>query len=137
MVLNPVAPSLFSANETGQGVAAAQFVTNENGKQTTIDIFSSCVAGSCAAVPLEVSSSGQSALVLYGTGIQNRPALSDVSVTIGSQTLPAAYAGPAPGFTGLDQVNVLLPPSLAGSGTVNISVSVAGAMSNAVTATLR
>jgi uncharacterized protein (TIGR03437 family) len=130
----PVAPGLFSANESGTGVAAAQFVTNADGAQTTIDIFSSCAAGSCTAIPLNVGV-GQSALVLYGTGIQNRASLSDVTVTIGTLTLPAAYAGPAPGFTGLDQVNVLLPQNLAGNGTVNITVSIAGTASNAVTAT--
>jgi uncharacterized protein (TIGR03437 family) len=57
--------------------------------------------------------------VLYGTGIQNRASLSDVTVTIGSQTLPAFYAGSA-GYAGEDQVNVMLPASLAGSGTVNV-----------------
>jgi uncharacterized protein (TIGR03437 family) len=137
VVLNPVAPTLFSANETGQGVAAAQFVTNNvDGKQTTIDTFSSCADGNCGSVPLDVSA-GQSALVLFGSGIENRTSLSDVTVTIGSLTLPAAYAGPAPGFTGLDQVNVLLPASLAGSGTVNVTVSVDGTPSNVVTVTLQ
>ncbi len=99
------------------------------------DIFS-CAGGTCTAVPLEVNS-GQSALVLFGTGIQNRAALSGVTVTIGNQALPATYAGPAPGFTGLDQVNVMLPPSLAGGGTVNITVSVSGMASNVVTATFQ
>jgi uncharacterized protein (TIGR03437 family) len=127
VVLNPVAPSLFSANQTGQGVAAAQFVANENGTQTTVDI---------TGAPLDVSS-GSTALVLYGTGIQNRASLSDVTVTIGSLTLSAFYAGAAPGFTGLDQVNVYLPASLAGSGTVNITVSIDGMASNAVTATFK
>ena len=134
VVLNQVAPSVFSADESGKGVAAAQLVTNgTDGKQTMVDIFN-CGGGSCTAIPLELNS-GQSALVLFGTGIQNRAALSDVTVTIGTQTLPVTYAGPAPGFTGLDQVNVMLPSSLAGTGTVNITVSVAGNVSNVVTAT--
>ncbi len=71
--------------------------------------------------------------MLYGTGIQNRAALSDVTVTIGGLTLPAAYAGAAPKYAGEDQVDVLLPASLAGSGTVNVTVSVSGAVSNVVT----
>lgn len=138
VLLATVAPGVFTANQSGKGVAAAQLVTNQsNGQQTTVDVFNSpCAAGACVGTPLDVSS-GQTALVLFGTGIQNRASLSDVSVTIGSQTLPAAYAGPAPGFTGLDQVNVLLPPSLAGSGTVNITVSISGIASNVVTATFQ
>jgi uncharacterized protein (TIGR03437 family) len=39
----------------------------------------------------------------------------------------------APNYAGEDQVDVLLPASLAGSGTVNVSVSVSGTVSNVVT----
>jgi len=135
VVLTEVAPALFSANQTGQGVAAAQFVANQpDGQQTLVDIFS-CAAGTCSGVPLDVSS-GSTALVLFGTGIQNRASLSDVTVAIGTQTLPAFYAGSS-GYTGEDQVNVLLPASLAGSGTVDITVSVAGTVSNTVTVTFQ
>jgi uncharacterized protein (TIGR03437 family) len=85
-------------------------------------------------VPLDLgTSSDQSALVLYGTGIRNRSALSDVTVNIGGQMLAPAYAGPAATYVGLDQINVVLPQTLAGSGTVNLSVSVAGATSNILT----
>jgi uncharacterized protein (TIGR03437 family) len=135
VVLNPVAPGLFAEDESGTGVAAAYLVTNGPNGQVTM-LIANCSAGICADAPLDVSS-GDTALELWGTGIQNRAALSDVTVTIGNQTLPAAYAGPAPGFTGLDQVNVLLPASLAGSGMVNITVSVSGTVSNAVTATFQ
>jgi uncharacterized protein (TIGR03437 family) len=138
VTLAEIAPGLFSANETGKGVAAAKLVTNEtNGTQTTVDIFQcSGAAATCVAVPLDVSG-GNTALVLYGTGIQNRAALSDVTVTIGSQTLPAAYAGAAPNYAGEDQVNVLMPSSLAGSGTVNVSVTVSGIASNVVTVAIQ
>jgi uncharacterized protein (TIGR03437 family) len=134
VTLAAIAPGLFSANQTGAGVAAAQFVTDQaNGTQTTVDVFQcSGGAGTCAAVPLNVTA-GESALVLYGTGIQNRAALSDVTVTIGNQTLAATYAGAAPNYAGEDQVDVLLPASLAGSGTVNVNVTVSGAVSNVVT----
>ena len=71
--------------------------------------------------------------MLYGAGIQNRASLSDVAVTIGSQTLPASYAGASPNYGGEDQVDVLLPSSLTGSGTVNVTVTVAGIVSNMVT----
>jgi uncharacterized protein (TIGR03437 family) len=136
VTLATVAPGLFTANASGKGVAAGQLVANQpNGQQTTVDIFT-CPAGGCVGVPLDVSS-GATALVLFGTGIQNRASLSDVTVQIGSQTLTAFYAGPAPNFVGLDQVNVLLPASLAGSGTVNITVTVSGAVSNVVTATFQ
>jgi uncharacterized protein (TIGR03437 family) len=131
VALSSVAPALFSADQSGQGVASAQFVANgSNGQQSTINTFT-CAAGTCSGVPLDVSS-GSTALVLFGTGIENRASLSDVTVTIGTQTLSAFYAGPSI-FAGEDQVNVFVPASLAGSGTVNVTVSVAGVASNVVT----
>jgi uncharacterized protein (TIGR03437 family) len=138
VMLATVAPGLFAANQDGKGVAAAQLVTNQsNGQQTVADIFNApCAAGSCAGIPLGVSS-GQTALVLYGTGIRNFASLSDVTVLIGSVNLSVFYAGPAPNYAGLDQVNVFLPANLAGSGTVNITVSVSGTRSNSVTATFQ
>jgi uncharacterized protein (TIGR03437 family) len=131
-----VAPGLFSANETGKDAAAAQFAINySDGSQSLNNIFQcGAGAGTGSCVPLGLNlSAGPAALVLYGTGIRNAAALSAVTVTVGNQTLPATYAGPATGFEGLDQVNVLLPPSLAGTGIVNVSVSVAGTVSNVLT----
>jgi len=126
-----VAPGLFSANETGRDVAAAQIVTNTaDGSQTGSEIYE-CASGTCLSMPIDVSS-GRSALVLYGTGIRNA-SLGAVSVKIGNQTLPAFFAGAAPTYVGLDQVNVSLPASLAGSGTVNLTVSVNGVQSNVLT----
>jgi uncharacterized protein (TIGR03437 family) len=43
------------------------------------------------------------------------------------------YAGPAPGFTGLDQVNAGLVLSLRGSGESNVVLTVDGLAANTVT----
>lgn len=131
LMLESVAPSLFSANQNGSGVAWADFDA-----AIPLDGFApaySCPTPStCSPAGLDVSS-GSAVLVLFGTGIRNRAALSDVTVSIGTQTmLPVFYAGPA-GSPGLDQVSLLLPSSLAGSGIVNVSVSVGTMTSNQVT----
>lgn len=131
VTLAAVAPGLFSANNSGMGVAAGQFVS-DLGLGTAIPVATCPAVGPCTANPLDVSS-GTSILALYGTGIHNRVNLSDVTVTIGAQTLPAFYAGPAADFPGLDQVNVSLPKTLVGSGTVFVTVSIAGVVSNQVT----
>jgi uncharacterized protein (TIGR03437 family) len=136
VMLATVAPGLISANGDGKGAAAAQVVaTHADGTQTFGYAYNyPCAPGTCTTVPISFGApTDQTALVLYGTGIRNRAALSDVTVEIGAQSLPAFYAGAAPTFVGLDQVNVLLPRSLAGSGTVSLSVSVAGTVSNALT----
>ena len=140
VMLAAVAPGLISANGDGKGAAAAQVVTaHADGTQTLGYSFNyPCAPGTCVNVPINLGGPGdQTALVLYGTGIRNRAALSDVTVQIGGHSLPATYAGAAPTYVGLDQVNVLLPGTLAGSGTVNVSVSVAGTASNALTAAFR
>jgi uncharacterized protein (TIGR03437 family) len=69
----------------------------------------------------------------YGTGFRNRTSLANVTVTIGGTALPPLYAGPAPGFAGLDQVNVALPLSLRGSGEASVTITADGQTSNAVT----
>jgi uncharacterized protein (TIGR03437 family) len=133
VMLTTVAPGLFSANGDSQGAPAAQVVTTHaDGTQTFSYPYNSpCAPGTCTTAPIGFGGPGdQTALALYGTGIRNRAALSDVTVEIGAQSLPATYAGAAPTFVGLDQVNVLLPRSLSGIGTVNLSVSVAGTASN-------
>jgi len=140
VMLATVAPGLISANSDGKGAAAAQVVTTHaDGTQTFGYAYNyPCAPGTCATAPIGFGGTGdQTALVLYGTGIRNRAALSDVTVEVGGQSLPAAYAGAAPTYVGLDQVNVLLPRSLAGSGTVSLSVSVAGTASNVLMVTFQ
>jgi uncharacterized protein (TIGR03437 family) len=48
--------------------------------------------------------------------------------------LTVEYAGPAPGFFGLDQTNVVLPAALEGAGAVTLTLSVGDVVSNSVTA---
>jgi uncharacterized protein (TIGR03437 family) len=47
--------------------------------------------------------------------------------------LPVLYSAAQGGFAGLDQVNVALPGTLQGAGTVSVIVSADGQSSNAVT----
>ncbi len=128
-----VAPALFAAGEDGKGLAAAQVQVGNTFTNAVV-----CSGGdmSCTAVPINVAG-GNTYLVLYGTGIRNQASTSDVTVQVGSQTLPVSFAGAASGFVGLDQVNVLLPNSLAGSGNVNVTVNVNGTTSNAVTIAIK
>ena len=52
--------------------------------------------------------------------------------------MPALYSGPAPGFAGLDQVNIgPLPQSLAGAGNANIVLTADGQAANTVNVTIQ
>jgi uncharacterized protein (TIGR03437 family) len=75
-------------------------------------------------------------LAIYGTGVrkaQNRSA--QAADSRGNRfDLTIEYAGAAPGFFGLDQINVVLPPGLDGGGAVSLTVTTDDAASNTVTA---
>jgi uncharacterized protein (TIGR03437 family) len=127
-----VAPGLFTASQAGKGVAAAYLIQNVLSVQPAIPIFSCPTLKTCVPVPVDVSG-GNSALVLYGTGIRNRSSLSAVTVTINGIPLQPYYAGPAGDDNLEDQVNVSIPASLAHSGVVYLTVGIGTAMSNQVT----
>jgi uncharacterized protein (TIGR03437 family) len=126
VVISTVAPGLFSANETGEGVAAAQIITPmANGFQNVADVFT-CSGGpaTCIAASLDVSG-GDSVLVLYGTGLYNAT-MANTLVNIGDVSICPSYVGPT-SFAGEDQVNVTIPKSLAGVGQVHVTVTVTAA----------
>ena len=54
-------------------------------------------------------------LSLYGTGFAQASTAAS-SCTVGAANVPVTYAGPEIQIAGLDQVNLLLPNSLAGAG---------------------
>lgn len=122
VVIAPVAPQIFTANGSGSGLPAALITRVVPFYQATMALTSA---------PVDLSGGGPVYLTLYGTGIRGATQAS-VSCTINKTPVPISYAGPQGVFAGLDQVNVLLPASLQGSGTVPVTVTVAGRISNTV-----
>jgi uncharacterized protein (TIGR03437 family) len=133
--IQSVGPSLFSMNGAGTGVAAATAISvpaSNPGIQTPVTVFQ-CSASGCVATPIALNSSATVYLSLYCTGIRNRTSLQNVTVAINGIKMSVLYAGPAPNFVGLDQINVSLPAALQGAGLTNVTVTVDGQTSNAVT----
>jgi uncharacterized protein (TIGR03437 family) len=128
-----VAPSLFSADGTGSGVAAATGVrlTLPTQFQGSVPVFQ-CSATNCTAVEINLGVDAPVYLSLYGTGIRGASASTNVTVAIGAVRIQPTYAGPHTQVPGLDQVNVPLPLTLRGIGLTNVSVTVDGVTSNAV-----
>jgi uncharacterized protein (TIGR03437 family) len=122
MTVTRTAPGIFTANTSGQGLAAAQiFRVKGDGTQGFEEIVQYDPAQmKFVPIPIDLGpATDQVFLVLYGTGIRNRSALAGVTATIGGAPASVGYAGPAPGFIGLDQVNVLLSRALIGRGAGN------------------
>jgi uncharacterized protein (TIGR03437 family) len=84
-------------------------------------------------LPLDLGPEGDRVfLIMYGTGIRHRSSLSSVIATIGGAYAEVSFAGAQPEFVGADQVNVLLPRSLAGRGEVDALLTVDAQMANRV-----
>lgn len=80
--------------------------------------------------PFRVSTSGQPTyLAVYATGVD---VSSTPQVTVAGVPVTVIYAGPAPGWVGLQQVNIRLPDSLSGAGRVELALAANGKISNVV-----
>ena len=137
--IEAVAPGIFSAAANGQGPAAAILrVLRPDGAQSATPTAICAIDRTCQAEPLDLGPSGSLAILeLYGTGIRGRSSLGAVSCTVGDFNAPVLYAGPQGGYLGLDQVNVSLPRSLAGSGLATIRLLVDGVAVNATQVNFR
>ncbi len=124
--ITDVAPALFTLNQSGFGAAAALdafnftgepfAATRPNGEPNIIAFFGTGLGTDATDVDGDVSAA--------------------VQATIGGNPATVQYAGRAPGFTGLNQWNIVLPVGIT-SGTHTVIVSRQGASSNAVTIAIR
>jgi uncharacterized protein (TIGR03437 family) len=134
----PLAPSLFSANSNGTGVAAALALRVRANNSQSYEPVAEYDGAKFTARPLDFGpESDQLYLVLFGTGLRNRSDLSAVSARIGGTEAEVLYAGPQGAFAGLDQVNLKLPRTLAGRGETAIVLTVDGKPANVVRISFR
>lgn len=129
---------VFTANAQGTGVAAAVGIRVAPDGAQTSQISFACTDGVCNPVPLDMGgSSEQFVLVLFGTGIRGVPSTDVVRATVNGVPVQVLYAGRQPTYAGLDQVNLLLPKTLAGAGIVSVQLTVEEQPANPVTIWLR
>ncbi len=114
------------------GVSPALFTVSSNGAGSGVFLHGSDFALITAATPA-VAGEG---IILYATGLGAlTPSVAtgettlgltsvagNVTVTIGGQPCEVQYAGLAPGFVGLYQINVAVPPGVSGDALVVLSV---------------
>ena len=128
-----LAPAIFTQNATGDGVPAA-YGLRVRGTEVTATPILAYDTGQSRWVPLPLdpgTEKEQLYLVLFGTGFRRNSGLSGVDVRIGTTSVPVLYAGEAPGFVGLDQLNIgPIPLSLAGAGLVELRITVDGRVAN-------
>jgi len=132
-----VAPGLFSATASGQGLAAAQVIRVRNGVQTYENVaLVTVVGGSVVATPIPINlgpATDEVYLAFYGTGFRNRTSLNNVSAQLGGQAIGIQFAGAQGTFEGEDQLNtVRIPRSYIGRGVVNFVLTVDNKVTNTV-----
>ncbi len=127
---------IFAARATGQGTAAAVWTTDGVNFLPVVNPDGSEREMSPGTKDRPVY------LILYTTGLRNAPASNPndgngmaeaISATIQNTNATVSWAGPAPGYSGLDQVNLIVPPEMAGAGSVAIKLTAADKTSNLVT----
>jgi uncharacterized protein (TIGR03437 family) len=130
LLISPVMPGIYTANANGQGPPAAIAVCsgtcagwpNHQGQFWQYTFNNGC-SGDCVPEPISVAAGDEVVLELFGTGLRHRSAVTAVTAQINNQSFPVQYADKS-GYTGEDQINVMLPSSLAGSGQVNLGLTV-------------
>ena len=133
-------PGIFTTKADGKGTAAAQVLTTQPNGQL---VYNTVFNPDGSEKDVNVGTKQQpSYLVLFGTGISKTPAANpndangvaeSVTVTIQGVPCQVLYAGPSPDFIALDQVNVTLPPEMAGFGTVQVKLKTTARDANTVT----
>jgi uncharacterized protein (TIGR03437 family) len=130
-----VSPALFTADGSGSGPPAAALLRIDPAGAASYEAIASLdpATNRFALLPISFGAEGEEIfLLLYGTGVRGRSHLDAVRCAIGEVGAEVTYAGEAPGYAGLDQLNVRLPRALAGRGEVYLELRVDGKTANRV-----
>lgn len=144
LIVAAVAPGFFSANANGRDVPAgvlvrARGITQQIESLVRLD----AVTNRFVVIPIELGLSTDVVVaVLFGSGWRQRQRLDNVEVLLGGSTLPPVnaivnFAGAAPGLIGLDQLNFVIPRTLAGRGVVDVTLRVEGKVTNQLKLNIR
>ncbi|MBL8208661.1 MAG: hypothetical protein JNM09_30800 [Blastocatellia bacterium] len=135
VLIETVAPALFTASQDGKGPPAAYAIrVKANGEQMREPVFTfDPSTGKPLPTPIDLGPPDEViVLELYGTGIRGRSSQTAVSALIGGIAGEVQYASAQPGYVGLDQVNIRVPRSLIGQGEVDLVLTVEGKAANPV-----
>ena len=137
--IETVAPQLFTLNPANL-VAANVIRVDAFSQQTILPVYTFDSNNNVVPLPIDFGAATDSVyLSIYGTGLRNITGAGSVTASVGSTQAQVLYAGPKGEYPGLDQVNILLPRSLASPTpyTTTLQLFVAGQPSNQVKVGIR
>jgi uncharacterized protein (TIGR03437 family) len=132
MQVGIVAPGLFSADATGSGPGAILNATTFTGPPFLVE------------TPQNTGADKRTRLAVFATGLRyagnpsQNPDQTNVAIHVQARdssgtSYDVEYAGSAPGFFGLDQINLLLPAEADGAGAISLAIAAGDVLSNTVT----
>jgi len=139
--ISEVALSIFTANATGSGPPAGLLLRVRAGGQQVIEPLFRFDAGLRQFIPAPITrgAGDQLFIILFGTGfglVRNTDGnagngvAENIQVTIGGVNAPVAFAGVAPGFAGLAQLNILIPTTVAANPATPVVVKARDRLNN-------
>jgi uncharacterized protein (TIGR03437 family) len=124
-----VSPGLFTLNNSGLATGYALRVSSS--------VYTTTSSGAVMPSPINMgAATDQVYLILYGIATE-AAGTANTTVTVNGANATVLYAGAQGGSPGLDQVNILLPSSLAGKGDVNVQLTAKGTAANPVQITIQ
>jgi uncharacterized protein (TIGR03437 family) len=132
VALAPFAPGIFSMNAMGSGQGAVLIAsTYQLAGAATPVTRGTYVAIFCTGLGAVTNQPATGTAAAPGSPLS--VALTQPTVTIGGASAVVSYAGLAPGFVGLYQVNALVPSSISPGSAVPLIIVMGPSISNTVT----
>lgn len=141
ILVSNVALSLFTADASGQGVPAGLLLrVKANGEQVYESLARfDATRNKLVPAPITRHPGEQFYLILFGSGLRYAPDSDDnpangvaerIEVTIGGINAEVIYAGAAPGYAGLEQINVKIPDNAASNPNTIVTVKARDVLDN-------
>lgn len=130
-----VAPSLFTANATGRGVAAANFLRLKPNNVQSYEPVGRFDNTQSKFIPVPINlgpETEQVYLVLYGTGVRFHSGMAQITAKLGETPVEVMSAGAQGTLIGMDQINLRVPRNLPACGVLDVVVTIEGKVTNKV-----
>jgi uncharacterized protein (TIGR03437 family) len=127
-----VSPSIFTADSSGTGVPAGLLLRVRANGQQVYEPLATYSNGKATPATITRNIGDRLFLVMYGTGWRGTDdsdgnagngVAENLEATFGNSKATVWFAGEAPGFAGLDQMNVEIPNGVSGTVTLMVKVN--------------